>query len=83
MAEVERRRLLVYGGRVYDAAAEILARHPGGARVIERALGTDMTAAYDRVRHSDRATAWLRQHCVGELVTPQGGDASSSGRSLA
>jgi hypothetical protein len=57
---------VVYANKVYDIS-EIAPLHPGGAKILTNARGTDVTRAFHGVGHSVTAKAWLDQHCVGTL----------------
>ena len=56
----------VMDGRVYDVSF-IAPRHPGGAAIVRRFGGRDMSDAFRRARHSAHAREWLERHCVGVL----------------
>ena len=62
------RTATVMDGRVFDTSA-IAPLHPGGAAIVRKYVGRDMSDAYRRVRHSSRATEWLEMHCVGKMMT--------------
>eukprot|EP00793_Prasinoderma_coloniale_P007069 PRCOL_00006921-RA len=54
-------------GEVYDVAP-LVPRHPGGAALLRRHLGTDATRAMEERGHSANAYRMLKQYHVGTLV---------------
>ena len=62
-------------GSVYDISG-FVAQHPGGERVLRKHAGSDASAAFDRVGHSERATAILAPLRLGPLQTPASAPAS-------
>jgi len=44
-------------------------RHPGGAALLERMRGRDISDVYHRIGHSSTARAWVEEGCVGVLAT--------------
>ena len=67
MADVRRRRWVVLDGYVYDVS-RMVAQHPGGAALLERHRGQDISEAYHRVGHSAASRAWVEGMCVGRLA---------------
>lgn len=59
---------VVYRGRVYDVTS-VMPVHPGGAAIIRKMAGTDITRAFHGVGHTAAACAWLEEQCVGVLVS--------------
>lgn len=72
-------RWVILGGYVYDVGP-FLKSHPGGAYLLERCIGSDISQffygreAFDssvpKQRHSQRAWALLRNMCVAALKQP-------------
>jgi cytochrome b involved in lipid metabolism len=67
MAEVHQKQYVALDGYVYDVK-DIVERHPGGAAVLQKMLGKDISEAYHRIGHSSTARAWVEEHCVGRLA---------------
>lgn len=44
---------------------EFQARHPGGARVLQKYAGTEATEAFDAFYHSPRAVRMMDALCIG------------------
>ncbi|KAI9933195.1 hypothetical protein ASPWEDRAFT_114552 [Aspergillus wentii DTO 134E9] len=57
---------VVIHGKVYDIT-KYTRDHPGGADVLVDVAGTDATAAYEDVGHSEDADAILQTFCVGTV----------------
>ena len=68
MADVKRERWVVLDGYVYDVS-DMVDRHPGGAALLERMRGRDISDVYHRIGHSSTARAWVEEGCVGVLAT--------------
>ena len=68
MADVQRERWVVLDGYVYDVSG-MVDRHPGGAALLERMRGRDISDVYHRIGHSSTARAWVEEGCVGVLAT--------------
>jgi hypothetical protein len=66
MADVQRERWVVLDGYVYDVSG-MVDRHPGGAALLERMRGRDISDVYHRIGHSSTARAWVEEGCVGVL----------------
>jgi cytochrome b involved in lipid metabolism len=64
MADVKRERWVVLDGYVYDVSG-MVDRHPGGAALLERMRGRDISDVYHRIGHSSTARAWVEEGCVG------------------
>lgn len=64
MKEVQKQRFVVLDGYVYDVSS-MVARHPGGAALLERMRGRDISEMYHRIGHSSTARAWVEEGCVG------------------
>ena len=64
MEEVQKQRFVVLDGYVYDVSS-MVARHPGGAALLERMRGRDISEMYHRIGHSSTARAWVEEGCVG------------------
>ncbi|OJD29361.1 cytochrome b5 [Diplodia corticola] len=57
---------IVVHGKIYDVTSYLL-DHPGGAEAIEEVAGTDCTAAFEDVGHSEDARELLQPLLVGVL----------------
>ena len=68
MADVKRERWVVLDGYVYDVS-DMVDRHPGGAALLERMRGRDISDVYHRIGHSSTARAWVEEGCMGVLAT--------------
>jgi len=53
-------------GKVYDVSG-FLVDHPGGPEILTNEGGTDATAKFEEVFHSDDARKQLKDFCVGTL----------------
>ena len=67
MTEVQQKQYVALDGYVYDVK-DIVERHPGGAAILQKMLGKDISEAYHRIGHSSTARAWVEEHCVGRLA---------------
>eukprot|EP01080_Neovahlkampfia_damariscottae_P006396 gene6396-10403_t len=59
---------VIIHNKVYDVS-EFLDEHPGGANLILKTGGQDVTQAFEATVHSQRARKLLRKYFVGELKT--------------
>eukprot|EP00931_Biecheleriopsis_adriatica_P085010 TRINITY_DN5914_c0_g1_i4.p1 TRINITY_DN5914_c0_g1~~TRINITY_DN5914_c0_g1_i4.p1 ORF type:complete len:1077 (-),score=151.97 TRINITY_DN5914_c0_g1_i4:216-3446(-) len=64
--EVEQNGWLIIHGKVYNPAS-YLEEHPGGQDLLLGLAGTDVSAEFDLLRHSDFAEAILKTLYVGEF----------------
>jgi len=62
---------IIIHGRVYDVTG-FLVDHPGGPEIITAEAGTDATAKFEEVFHSDDARRQLPDFCVGTVAGYQG-----------
>lgn len=58
-------RFIIHG-KVYDVNG-FLVDHPGGPEILTNEAGTDATAKFEEVFHSDDARKQLKDFCVGTL----------------
>ena len=68
MKDVRANKWVVLDGYVYDVQP-LVHKHPGGAKLLENVLGTDISETYHRIGHSATARAWVERCCVGRLRT--------------
>ena len=66
MKDVQKNRWVVLDGYVYDVKP-LVHKHPGGAKLLENVLGTDISDTYHHIGHSATARAWVERCCVGRL----------------
>jgi len=66
LEQVASHQYVVLDGYVYDIRP-IADQHPGGRKLLENVLGTDISQSYHRIGHSGTARAWVEQHCKGVL----------------
>ena len=59
---------LAIHGLVYDVTP-FVDHHPGGPSVLQAASGTDATAAFDAVDHSEWARNQMKEFCIGHFVS--------------
>jgi len=78
---------MIIHGKVYDVTG-FLVDHPGGPEILTNEAGTDATAKFEEVFHSDDARKQLKDFCVGvvegytgalDAATNRGKKANGSG----
>lgn len=57
---------IILDAKVYNVT-EFISEHPGGARALSTRCGTDASAVFARVGHSDAALAIREKYFVGDL----------------
>ena len=63
-------------GRVFDVT-KFLADHPGGGEVISSLAGSDVTAEFEDIGHSDGARNDARKYFIGYLATEKDRNSSN------
>ena len=56
------------GNRDFVDVSDMVDRHPGGAALLERMRGRDISDVYHRIGHSSTARAWVEEGCKGVLL---------------